>query len=241
MATKVNNNDWCPNGDYRRLNTKIIHVTAPTSVFLKINLVKVHYQIPMAVDDFPKTVTITQPGLCDYFRILFDLRNATQTFRRSIDDIFRDLNFVYVYVDDWLMASLYGDSHLTLSMNDYKNIRLLYTFRNVILLLAFQSCHFRLCYFQFFKAMIVIKMLFNYHYFVYQCNLNCVSLQSFWISRLSDKNVTQSSKETFTLLEFLLYMKFLKHEYHANSYSVTIVSVSWDVWTASKIIVKQAS
>lgn len=194
----------------------------------------------MAVDDLLKTVTITQPGLCNSFSIPFDLRNATQIFRRSIDNIFRDLNLVYVYVDDWLMTSPCGDSHLTLSMNDYKNIRLLYTLRNVISLLTFQPCHFRLCYFQFFKAMIVIKMLFNYHYFVCQCNLNCVSLQSFWISRLSDKDVTQSSKETFIILESLLYMKFLKNEYHANSYSVTIVSFSWNVWTASKIIVKQA-
>ena len=36
----------------------------------------------------------------------FGLRNAAQTFQRFIDDVCRDLDFVFVYLDDILIASL---------------------------------------------------------------------------------------------------------------------------------------
>lgn len=42
----------------------------------------------------------------------FGLRNAAQTFQRFIDDVCRDLAFVFVYLDDILVASSALDEHL---------------------------------------------------------------------------------------------------------------------------------
>ena len=42
----------------------------------------------------------------------FGLRNAAQTFQRFIDDVCRDLDFVFVYLDDILIASSSLTEHL---------------------------------------------------------------------------------------------------------------------------------
>ena len=42
----------------------------------------------------------------------FGLRNAPQTFQRFIDDVCRDLDFVFVYLDDILIASSSLTEHL---------------------------------------------------------------------------------------------------------------------------------
>ena len=41
----------------------------------------------------------------------FGLRNAAQTFQRFMDDILRDLPFVYVYINDILVASPDDSTH----------------------------------------------------------------------------------------------------------------------------------
>ena len=43
----------------------------------------------------------------------FGLRNAAQTFQRLMDDVTRGLPFVYVYLDDILVASTTKDEHET--------------------------------------------------------------------------------------------------------------------------------
>ena len=42
----------------------------------------------------------------------FGLLNAIQTFQRFIDDVCRDLDFVFIYLDDTLLASSSLDEHL---------------------------------------------------------------------------------------------------------------------------------
>ena len=42
----------------------------------------------------------------------FGLRNAAQTFQRFIDDVCRDLDFVFVYLDNILIASSSLTEHL---------------------------------------------------------------------------------------------------------------------------------
>ena len=39
------------------------------------------------------------------------LRNAVQTFQRFIDDVLRDLDFCYAYIDDVLVTSTSEDEH----------------------------------------------------------------------------------------------------------------------------------
>ena len=41
----------------------------------------------------------------------FGLRNAAQTFQRFIDEVLRDLDFCYAYIDDVLVASTSEDEH----------------------------------------------------------------------------------------------------------------------------------
>ena len=125
MVSKANG-EWRPCGDYRRLNDAttpdrypIPHVQDFTSqlagatTFSKIDLVRAYHQIPMQDSDIAKTDIITLEWLFEFCRMAFGLRNAAQTFQRFMDDICRDLGFVFVYLDDnILVASRSLDEHL---------------------------------------------------------------------------------------------------------------------------------
>jgi hypothetical protein len=114
-----------PCGDYRRLNTvteddryplpSIQDFTANLAgctVFSKIDLVKGYHQVPMAESDIPKTAICTPFGLFEYIFMPFGLKNAAHTFQRLMDKLFRHLPFVFVYLDDILIASKDLSEHM---------------------------------------------------------------------------------------------------------------------------------
>jgi len=116
---------WRPCGDYRRLNMQTTPDRYPLpnmqdmsahlhgcTVFSKIDLVKAYHQVPVSPSDIPKTAIITPFGLFEYLRMPYGLTNAAQTFQRLMDRLFGHLPFVFVYLDDLLVASRSDEEHL---------------------------------------------------------------------------------------------------------------------------------
>ena len=86
---------------------------------------KAFHQIPVHLDDVAKTAIITPFGLFEFPYMSFGLRSAAQTFQRFIDEVLRDLDFCYAYIDDVLVASTSEKEHerhlrtLFLRFNEY--------------------------------------------------------------------------------------------------------------------------
>ena len=62
-------------------------------------------------DDIPKTAVITLFGLCEFLCMPFGLKNTAQTFPRLMDTVLRGLDFIFVYLDDILVASRSKQKH----------------------------------------------------------------------------------------------------------------------------------
>ena len=125
IAPKPNGRGWRPCGDFRQLNSRTVDDRYPIpnmqdfaailegkSIFSKIDLVRGYHHIPVNEADIPKTAVTTPFGLFEFLSMPFGLKTAPQTFQRFMDSIFGDLDFVFGYIDDLLVASSSPEEHL---------------------------------------------------------------------------------------------------------------------------------
>ncbi|GFY62776.1 retrovirus-related Pol polyprotein from transposon opus [Trichonephila inaurata madagascariensis] len=76
-----------------------------TKIYAHIDLVKAYHQIPINLDDGHERAIITPFGLFESTRMQCGLCNASATFKRFIDEVLRNLPFVFAFVDDILITS----------------------------------------------------------------------------------------------------------------------------------------
>ena len=65
---------------------------------------KAYHQIPLGQDSIQNIAVITPFDLYEYLFMCFGLSNAAQSFRRFMDEVFKDLD-LFSYLDDVLVAS----------------------------------------------------------------------------------------------------------------------------------------
>ncbi len=84
------------------------------TIFSSLDLLSGYWQVPMAAESRKITAFSTPSGHFEWLRIPFCLKMAPITFQRMIGTLFSDLigKGVYAYLDDLIICSKDGDSHL---------------------------------------------------------------------------------------------------------------------------------
>lgn len=72
-----------------------------------------YHQVPVQAGGVPKTAVITPFRLFEFLRMPFGQKGAAQMFQRLMDSVLRDLAFIFVYLDDILVANVSAVEHLS--------------------------------------------------------------------------------------------------------------------------------
>ena len=117
--------EWRMCIDYRRLNSMTVkdHYPLPNiqsiyrrfagnNYFSSLDLRHAYHHVEIRPEDRHKTAFITHRGLFEWNRMTFGFSNAPAAFQRAINYIFRDLDFVIIYLDDILVLSKTAKEHV---------------------------------------------------------------------------------------------------------------------------------
>lgn len=111
--------------DYRRLNQlskadaypmpridDLLDQIGQAQFISTIDLAKGYWQVPVAVDDRPKTAFSTPFGLFQFNVMPFGLQGAPASFQRLMDKVITGLTFASCYLDDLIIYSYSWTHHL---------------------------------------------------------------------------------------------------------------------------------
>ena len=117
--------EWRMCIDYRRLNSMTIKDRYPlpniqsiyrkfagNKIFSSLDLRHAYHHIQIRPEDRHKTAFITHKGLFEWNRMTFGFVNAPAAFQRAVNYIFRNLDYVIVYLDDILILSKTPEEHI---------------------------------------------------------------------------------------------------------------------------------
>ena len=90
----------------------LIHKTRNCNWHSKFDCKSGFYQIKMTEESKPLTAFSTPQGHYEWNVLPFGLKNAPQIFQRKMDNIFKDYDFIHVYMDDMLISSKTKEQHL---------------------------------------------------------------------------------------------------------------------------------
>ena len=79
--------------------------------FTTLDLMRGYHQVKMAEESKEKTTFMCHHGLYQFCRMSFGLTNAPATFQRLMDKLFDGWSFVFIYLDDILIASRNFEEH----------------------------------------------------------------------------------------------------------------------------------
>ena len=111
--------------DYRALNNVTVKDRYPIPsmrdlysklagkrIFSTLDLRSGYYHIEVKPEDRPKTAFTTEFGLFQWKRMTFGFCNAPSVFQRAMDRLFEGLDFVIIYLDDIIIASVSEADHI---------------------------------------------------------------------------------------------------------------------------------
>ena len=89
-------------------------IGAPKAVyFTTLDLMRGYHQVKMTEESKAKTAFACYRGLYQFCRMPFGLTNTPAMFQRLMDKLFNGWNFVFIYLDDILIASRNFEEHIS--------------------------------------------------------------------------------------------------------------------------------